>query len=136
MDEKVFTLEIITPQKVVYCGKVQSFTAPGEIGSFQVLYNHAPLISTIAIGEMKITDADGNKWRYATSNGFVEVKSNHVIMLVESVERSDQIDTERAELAKERAQKRLKERSPETNIERAQQALLRALNRLRVARKG
>jgi len=83
MAEKLFKVEIVTPKKVVFSSDVQSFTAPGTNGSFQVLVNHAPFLSSIGIGEVKLTDAGGNNWRYATSGGFVEVKNNHVVMLAE-----------------------------------------------------
>jgi F-type H+-transporting ATPase subunit epsilon len=136
MAEKLFKVEIVTPKKVVFSSDVQSFTAPGTNGSFQVLVNHAPFLSSIGIGEVKLTDAGGNNWRYATSGGFVEVKNNHVVMLAESAERSDEIDVARAEQAKQRAVERLERHDPTTDIDRARLALLRALNRLRVAQKG
>lgn len=135
MAGKSFKLEIVTPKKVVFSSDVQSFTAPGTNGSFQVLVNHAPFLSSIAIGEVKLTDASGVTWRYATAGGFVEVKNNHVVMLAESAERSDEIDVARAEKAKERAQQRLASHDPDIDIERARLALHRAMNRLRVAQK-
>jgi F-type H+-transporting ATPase subunit epsilon len=135
MAEKSFKLEIVTPKKVVYSSEVLSFTAPGTNGSFQVLVNHAPFLSSVGIGEVKLTDAVGNNTRYATTGGFVEVKNNHVVMLAESAERSDEIDVARAEKAKERAQKRLESHDTGIDIERARAALHRAMNRLRVAQK-
>ncbi|MEX2090062.1 MAG: hypothetical protein WEB62_09825, partial [Bacteroidota bacterium] len=57
MADKTFNLEIVTPKKVAYSGRVLSFSAPGVVGGFQVLYNHAPLLSNITIGEVKIIDA-------------------------------------------------------------------------------
>ena len=84
MADKNFKLEIVTPKKIVYSGEVQSFTAPGVVGSFQVLYNHAPLLSAIGVGEVKLRDAQGNEHRYATSGGFVDVVKNNVTMLAET----------------------------------------------------
>ncbi|TAK53478.1 MAG: F0F1 ATP synthase subunit epsilon [Bacteroidetes bacterium] len=136
MGDKSFKLEIVTPQRVVFKGDVNSFTAPGVMGSFQVLFNHAPLLSTIGIGEAKLRDAGGNEIRYATGGGFVEVLNNKVTMLAESAERADEINIERAEKAKSRAQNRIAERNPDTNIERAQAALARALNRLKVSERA
>jgi len=103
------------------------------IGGFQVLRNHAPLLSNIAVGEVKLTDAGGIEFRFATSGGFVEVHENKLVMLAETAERSDEIDVTRAEAARERAQRRLAEKKAETDIERARLALHRALNRLKVA---
>lgn len=133
MAEKMFTLEIVTPRKVAYRGDVSSFSAPGVVGGFQVLRSHAPLLSNIGIGEVKIADPEGKESRYATSGGFVEVHDNKVIMLAETAERADEIDAGRAQAARERAQKRLAEKRIETDIERAKVALQRAINRLNVA---
>ena len=136
MVEKAFKLEIVTPRKVVYAGEALSFSAPGVLGGFQVLYNHAPLLAAIGIGEVKVTEAGGQESRYATSGGFVDVVSNHVTLLAESIEQPAAIDTSRASAAKERAMKRLAERKPDTNIDRAAVALARAINRLRIAQRG
>ena len=134
--EKVFKLEIVTPRKVIYSGDVTSFSAPGVVGGFQVLYNHAPLLSAIMAGKVKLQDAQGKVAEYATSGGFVEVKANHVVMLAESAELPEEIDIARAQSAKERAQQRLAERKSDVDLERARAALARALNRLRIAQKG
>ncbi len=136
MSDKAFSLEIVTPRKVVYSGEVSSFSAPGVAGGFQVLYNHAPLLSAIGVGEVKLLDAQGKEVRYATSGGFVEVKSNHVVMLAESAELPSEIDTQRAESAKQRAHKRLADRQPEIDLDRAKIALVRAINRLKIAQRG
>ena len=133
MTEKTFNLEIITPRKVVFSGDVQSFTAPGSMGSFQVLFNHAPLLSEITIGEARLRDSSGGELRFATSAGFVEVNANHVVMLAETAERPEEIDGTRAEAAKSRAEKRLSHYSPDIDVERARLALARALNRLKIA---
>lgn len=133
MADKHFQLDIVTPAKTVYTGEVNSVTAPGAIGNFQVLYNHAPLLSAIGIGEIKITDANGAKLRFATSGGFVEVKSNKVIVLAESAESEEEINTDRAEKSKKRAAERLAQKQSDIDIERARIALLRSLNRLKIA---
>ena len=133
MADKSFKLEIITPKKIVFSGDVISFSAPGVMGGFQVLRSHAPLLSSIAIGEVKLVDVSGTEIRYATSGGFVEVHENKVMLLAETAERSDEIDVQRAESARDRARTRLKEKVEETDIDRARLALFRAMNRLKVA---
>lgn len=133
MAEKIFKLEIITPKKVVFSGDVTSFSAPGVLGGFQVLKSHAPLLSSLSIGEVKVVDAAGNESRYATSGGFVEVHENKVILLAETAERSDEIDVQRAEAARKRARKRLAKKRAEIDDNRARLALYRAMNRLKVA---
>jgi F-type H+-transporting ATPase subunit epsilon len=124
MTEKTFHLEIVTPKKVVLSSRVTSFTAPGILGGFQVLRSHAPFLSSIGVGEVKVIDEAGQETRFATSGGFVEVRENKVV-----------IDIQRAEKARNKAQKRLTEKAVEHDLERARVALQRALNRLKVAQK-
>lgn len=130
---KSFHLDIVTPSRTVFSGEVDSFTAPGVIGSFQVLFNHAPLLSSIGIGEVKLKAENGGVTRFATSGGFVEVKSNKVVLLAESAEEENQIDIERAEKAKQRAEERLRQKNDDVDYDRAQAALLRSVNRLKIA---
>ncbi|MGA9407706.1 MAG: F0F1 ATP synthase subunit epsilon [Bacteroidota bacterium] len=127
-----FKLDIVTPTKTVFSGDVQSFSAPGAAGGFQVLFNHAPLLSSITIGQVKIIDPVGSERRFATSGGFVEVNDNQVILLAETAERADEIDVQRAVKAKERATERLQQKE-RIDEERARVALARALNRLKIA---
>lgn len=136
MAEKSFVLEIVTPRKMAFKGEVTSFSAPGAIGGFQVLYNHAPLLSALQVGQVKLISADGGEQRFATSGGFVEVKDNHVVMLAETAERAVEIDVERAKASRGRAQKRLKEKQLDLDFERARAALARAMNRLRIAQRS
>jgi len=132
MAEKVFNLDIVTPTKTVFSGEVQSFSAPGEAGGFQILFNHAPFLSSITVGQVKVIDPAGAESRYAISGGFVEVNNNKVILLAETAERSDEIDVQRAEQAKDRAARRLQEEE-RVDEERARVALARAINRLKIA---
>ncbi len=136
MAGRTFTLDIVTPKKVVFKGEAQSFSAPGVMGGFQVLVDHAPMLAEIGIGEVSVVDAEGNRTHYATSGGVVEVKQNHVILMAESAEKEDEIDTKRAEAARDRAKLRLADLRAETDFERARAAHLRALNRLKVSTRG
>ncbi len=133
MYEKPFRLQIVTPVKVAYQGDATSLSAPGVLGGFQVLADHASLLSAVEIGRIKVRDTSGAESLYAASSGFVEVHNNVVTVLVESAEKASEIDVDRARSARERAEKRLRSKSPDIDVERAQLALLRALNRLRVA---
>ncbi len=133
MSEKVFTLEIVTPQKSVFSGSVESFSAPGANGGFQVLVDHAPFLTTITVGEVKLRDQSGKELFYATSGGFVEVSSNHMFFLADTVEAKEEIDVQRARSAKSRAEGRLSEKGSGTDVERARASLARAANRLKVA---
>jgi len=133
---KELQLEIITPSNIGYQGNIVSVTVPGTKGNFQVLFNHAPIISSLEIGELKIEEQGGNKLLYATSGGTIEVSNNKIIILAESLDRADQIDIKRAEEAKKRAEERLQNRSSsEIDDIRAEFALKRAINRLKSANK-
>jgi F-type H+-transporting ATPase subunit epsilon len=133
MNGKEYDLEIVTPKRVVYSARVESFSAPGVLGGFQVLYNHAPLLSILGIGVVKVVDAEGKETRYATSGGFVEVRNNKVVLLAETAERSDEIDIERAKASVSRARNFISSKEAGIDVERARVSLLRALNRLKVS---
>ena len=78
-------LEIITPDKKVFDGETDIVRFPGSDGSFAVLKNHAPIISTLQKGEIKIVTTDGKETYFQVNGGVVEVKDNHIIVLAESV---------------------------------------------------
>jgi len=128
-------LEIITPQKVSYKGQVQSVTVPGTLGSFQILYNHAPLISTLEVGVIKIKAAGDKTEYYATAGGTVEVLQNKVLILADSLEFAEDIDIGRAKQAMQRAKERLENKNEKVDVARAEAALARAVNRLQIAEK-
>ena len=134
MADKTYHLDIVTPTRTVFSGEVMSFSAPGVMGGFQVLHSHAPLLSSITVGEVKVVDAAGRISLYATTGGFVEVNANKVILLAETAERSDEIDLKRAHEARQRAMDRLAKKD-EVDEERARAALARAFNRLKLAGK-
>ncbi len=136
MAEKIFQLDIVTPRRIVYSNLVSSVSAPGELGGFQVLIDHAPLLSSLVVGEIKITDRNGATEQYATTGGFLEVRGNKVILLAETAEKASEIDVKRAEESRDRARKRLHELAPGTDVGRAQRALERARNRLKIAGKN
>ena len=78
-------LEIITPDRKVYEGKVKLVKVPGSKGSFEILNNHAPIISILDKGEVKIIDNEDKTKYYDISGGVVEVKQNNIIILAESI---------------------------------------------------
>ncbi len=135
MEANVLNIEITTPERKWVFDRAVSCSAPGVKGGFQVLYNHAPLLSQLEIGEIKIQLDDGSISYFATSGGFLEVLNNKVSLLLETCERADEIDLERAQRAAERARERLKQRDPNIDFARARAALQRAINRMKVANK-
>ena len=128
-------LEIVTPSKSAFNGEIKSITVPGSKGRFQVLKNHAPIISTLDIGMIKVDLPDGKANYYSTAGGTIEVLDNKVIVLADSIELVSEIDEERAIQAKQRAEERLAEKKSEINVARAQAALSRALNRISIKEK-
>jgi F-type H+-transporting ATPase subunit epsilon len=79
-------IEIITPDKTVFEGDVKSVRVPGKKGSFQVLKDHAPIVSTLDNGPVILVDQTGNETRFEINGGVIEVKANKIILLAESVQ--------------------------------------------------
>ena len=78
-------IEIITPDKKIFEGEIKSVRVPGKKGSFQVLKDHAPIISTLENGTVRIVDQENNEITYDISGGVIEVKANKIILLADSV---------------------------------------------------
>lgn len=131
----LFLINIATPEGKMFSGEISSCTAQGVNGKFQVLTDHAPLISMIDVGEMKI-EMENSKIEYlSTSGGFLEIENNEMNIVVETAEWAKDIDVDRAKAAKDRAEKRMDEKS-DIDVDRASAALMRALSRLNVASKS
>ncbi len=78
-------IEIITPDTKIYEGEIRSVRVPGRKGSFQVLKDHAPIISTLEAGLVRIVDEDNKVVNFEIESGVIEVKANKIILLAESV---------------------------------------------------
>ncbi|MBK7132057.1 MAG: ATP synthase F1 subunit epsilon [Bacteroidales bacterium] len=78
-------IEIITPDKKVYEGDIKSVRVPGKKGSFQVLKDHAPIISTLEQGIVTMVETEGEEKVFEISSGVIEVKANKIILLADSV---------------------------------------------------
>jgi F-type H+-transporting ATPase subunit epsilon len=128
-------LEIITPEKIIYKDSVDSITVPGTKGMFQVLKDHAPLMSTIEIGVITLKKNDENTY-FTSAGGTIEVLNNNILILADAVEVIDDIDIDRAERAKTRAEENIKrKKEEETDSVRAELALKRAINRINAKEK-
>jgi len=125
-------LEIITAERQVYSDDVNTVVAPGVEGELGILPHHAPLITMLKPGEVLIRK-DSEETYLFVSGGFLEVRPDKIIILADASERCEEIDVERAEAAKHRAEESLKTRIPEVDVAQTQAALLRALLRLRIA---
>ena len=126
-----YRLRIITPDRVFYEGTVDMVefnTTEGEIG---VLPGHIPMTVIIKPGILKITEGEQVK-EAALHSGFVEILPDNMTILAEIVEWPGEIDLERAQAAKQRAEERIRSHTPETDMARAETALLRAMARIQV----
>jgi F-type H+-transporting ATPase subunit epsilon len=127
-----FTLDIVTPDRVVLSDQAVSMQAPGVCGSFGVLPGHAPLLSELETGEMRYKRETGEEIRLAVSGGFIQVFNNNVTVLADTAERSGEIDPDRARAEMEAARRNLESAQDQLERARAEEALKRAENRLRV----
>jgi F-type H+-transporting ATPase subunit epsilon len=128
---KSFRARILTPNGPVFDGQIIGIQVPGERGRFEVLANHAPLISSLSIGAIRIRTGKELKI-FAVSGGVIEVLKNNVTVLAAAAESADAIDIKRAEEARKRAEERLRDKR--FDQVRAEAALMRAINRITVAR--
>lgn len=127
-------LEIVTVERLVYSGEVDLVSVPGVMGRLGVLPKHTPLLTALEAGELRFTKG-GEEEIFAVSGGFVEVQPDRVIVLANTAERAEEIDLERAEAARQRAEKLLKERPPEVDMTVIEGSLRRSRIRLKVGRR-
>lgn len=129
-----FELVIVTPTRQLVRVRTKEVTLPGANGYLGVLPGHAPLMTELGIGELTYQGASGAE-PLLVIRGFAEVLPERVTVLAETAELAAEIDLERAEAAKARAEKRLAAGDPNIDWDRASVALQRALIRIQVARK-
>ena len=127
-------LDIVTAEQLVYSDDVDIVVAPGIDGELAVLPHHAPLMTMLQPGELRVRKG-GEEIFMAITGGFLEVRPDRVTVLADAAERAEDIDAARAEEAKRRAEERLSGKISESDMARAEAALRRSLLRLRVAEK-
>lgn len=125
-------LEVVTPDKTVVSTDAEMVICPGVEGEFGILPHHVSLLSALKIGDLRYR-ANGKDEDVFISGGFVDVNNNICSVLAESAEHARDIDTQRAQAARERAEQRLAQRDDDLDEVRAQVALQRALMRLQIA---
>ncbi|GAB4441376.1 MAG: F0F1 ATP synthase subunit epsilon [Anaerolineae bacterium] len=137
-------VEIVTQERVLYEGEAEMVIVPGSEGEMGILPHHAPLLSTLGYGELRIKTKAGEEY-FAIFGGVVEVQPDRVTILADTAERSDEIDLSRAEAARERAAKMLEKGPPadpgdaaafEASLKRAEMRLKVAKHRRGQARPG
>lgn len=128
--------EIVTQERVVYDEIVEMVVAPGSEGELGILPHHVPLLTALAAGDLRVK-VGGEEEHFAISGGFMEVQPDKVTVLASAAERADEIDIARADAARARAERLLKEGPPadEDQYRSIEAALRRSSVRLEVARK-
>ena len=126
-------LEIVTPERQVYSDTVDSVQVPGSEGELGVLPHHAPLVSTLGVGELRFRK-DGVEESFAIVGGFLQVRPDKVVVLAETADMASEIDLEKAQEARREAERALETGYSEgADIAMARAALQQALLRIRVA---
>ena len=128
-----FQLEIVTPTRLMVKEAAEEAQIPGSNGYLGILPGHAPLITELAVGVITYKANDVTH-TLSVAWGFMEVLPDKVTILAEAAERPQEIDVERAQKAKDRAEQRLKSSDPQVDYPRAEDALQRAETRLNVAK--
>ena len=131
MSEKVISLKVITPTRVIFDGEVKSFIVKtrGEVGEFAVLADHAPMTASLGLGKLVLEFPSGDEKVASLFEGYLVVENNNAVIISEAAEWPEDIDAERAQKSKERAEHRL-EVKENIDIARAQSSLMRAIVRL------
>ena len=136
--EKLFKINIVTPNGLIYSHRGSSVSMRAIDGDRQILYNHLPILTPLTVGEVRVqrgADVDHKVDHIAVSGGIIEFANNVATIIADNAERARNIDLSRAEAAKQRAEaliKEAKEKHDEQLLERAQIDLRRAVNRIHV----
>jgi F-type H+-transporting ATPase subunit epsilon len=127
-------LDIVTQERRLFSGDVDMIVAPGSEGELGILPHHAPLITTLREGALRVKQG-GTEELFSIGGGFMEVQPDHVIVLADVAEKATDIDIARAEEAKRRAEQMLKDRPAGVDLDAALASLRRAQFRIAVAQK-
>ncbi len=126
-------LEIVTPERLAYEGDVDAVVCPGIEGELGILPHHAPLLTTLGLGELRIRTG-GQEEYFAIAGGFLQVRPDRVVVMAETADLASEIDLEAAERARKDAEQAMAESYTEpADMARARAAMERALLRIRVA---
>ncbi|MEJ5306520.1 MAG: ATP synthase F1 subunit epsilon [Ignavibacteria bacterium] len=133
MNDKLLYLEIVTPSRIIFSGYVKSVTVPGELGSFQILYNHAPIISNLSIGELKVVNDKEEKEYYAANGGFVMVMKNRVTVISDSIQKAQEIDINKAKDELIKTKNELEAKRKSGNVEELEKKIAQLKNQIKVS---
>jgi F-type H+-transporting ATPase subunit epsilon len=126
-------LEIVTPERLAYEGDVDAVVCPGIEGELGILPHHAPLLTTLGFGELRIRTG-GQEESFAIAGGFLQVRPDKVVVMAETADLASEIDLEAAEQARRDAERQLSEGYVDgADLARARASMQRALLHIRVA---
>ncbi len=126
-------LEIVTPERLAYSDEVDEVICPGVEGELGILPHHAPLLTTLGFGELRIRKG-AEEEHFAIAGGFLQVRPDRVVVMAETAEMGSEIDLQRAQKAREEAERTLAAEELEpADLARARAQLQKALLRIRVA---
>jgi len=127
-------VDIVTAEQLVYSEDVDVVIVPGIDGEMAILPSHAPLMTMLKPGELRLKTGT-DEILMAVTGGFLEVRPDRITILADAAERAEDIDMTRAEAAKRRAEERLHGATTEVDTARAEASLRRSLIRLQVVQK-
>ncbi len=132
-EKKLINIKIITPERTLFEGEVEKFIVKsrGEVGDFEILPGHLPMTATIGLGRILLYLPDGSEKQATLFGGFALVEKNASTILTEVAEWPEEIDLERAQQAKDRAEANM--RNEKMDYARAHAALIRAMERINIA---
>ena len=129
-----FGMNVVASDKTFYQGRGVSITLPAKDGGITILAHHADMMVAIVPGEIRIETAEGEKLVAVCGGGFAQVINNRVTVLVDTLERPEDIDVKRAQEALERAQEQLRQKQSQQEYYVSKQALSRAMARMKATR--
>lgn len=136
MEDKILTLEIVTPEGIKYSGEIKILVTPGPLSSLGILSDHISLITTVLTGETMIRLPDNREIYFAMREGLLEVNSNHVTLLVDEVADESDINIEEEKILLEKVRSSLLETIDNQARERLRKELHYILARINICSKG
>lgn len=128
-------LDIVSAEKQIFSGIVEQLVATGELGEIGIVPGHAPLLTTLKPGEVRVTLPEGKQEYYYVSGGMLEVQPYKVTVLADTVERAESIDEATAIAAMERAEEAIANKNTEVDYSVATAELAMAMAKIRLLRK-
>jgi F-type H+-transporting ATPase subunit epsilon len=127
-------LDVVTAERPVFSDEADFVVAPGSMGELGILPQHAPLLTTLEVGEIRVRK-DGTEYSIFTSGGFMEVLPDRITILANTAERAEDIDEARAMESRQRAEALMATKMADVDFAQAEAALKRAAVRLKIAKR-